>query len=165
MAFTLTIPTHTLDKPILQELDSTGVATALHEPGYRVRATDGREFTYVYFDNGQGNVAAVAGAPACYFGTTTDNDFIVTSDVSDGGDIACGCFLSILTDTYYGWIQTAGFVKDVPCSGAQAETTSGDPLYATDGVWKTGTMGTQHVGAIALEASAADIGNIMLLRQ
>ena len=164
MAFTLTAPSHILDKPILQALDSTGQATAAHEPGYTVLTEDGREFKYVQFDNGSGNVAAVAGAPCAFAPDITDNEFVITSDISDGGAVGMGCFLSILTDSYYGWVQTAGFVKDVPQSGAQDQVAAGDPLYATDGVWKTGTIGTNHIAAVATETGAAAIGNIMILK-
>lgn len=163
MAFTLTVPTYMLDKPILTALDSTGDAAPVHEPGYTVTATDGREFKYVRFSSSE--VAAIAGAPCAFAQSSDDNEFIVTADVSDGGEVGIGCFLSVLTDTYYGWIQTAGFVKDVPCSGSQAETTAGDELYATDGVWKIGVVGDNHIAAVAIEASSSAIGNIMLLKQ
>ena len=163
MAFTLTCPTYMLNKPILLGLTSTGEESASHEPGYTVLAEDGREFKYVQFDSS--DVPAIAGAPCAFAQTTSDNGFVVTADVSDGADAAIGCFLSILTDAYFGWIQTAGFVKDVPCSGSQAETTAGDELYGTDGVWKTGVVGTNHIAAVAVENSSSAIGNIMLIKQ
>ena len=163
MAFTLTAPSNILDKPILQALDSTGVATALHEPGYTVLAQDGREFKYVKFASS--SVAAIAGAPCAFAQTTGDDGFVVTADVSDGGDVSIGCFLSVLTDTYFGFIQTAGFVKDVPQSGSQDQVAAGDPLYGTDGVWKTGVIGTNHIAGVATETGAAAIGNIMLIKQ
>ena len=163
MAFTVTCLTRQLDKPILQALTSTGVATALHEPGYTVTADDGRVFKYVNFDSS--GVAAVAGAPAVYALTTTDDTFVVTADVSDATLVPCGAFLSILTDTYYGWIQTSGFIKDCPVTdGAGADVGANDPLGPTaDSLWTKITVGgTTDTGAVAIENSSSGVGNIML---
>jgi len=164
MAFSVTIATRQLDKPILQSLTSTGVATAVHEPGYTVTSDDGRVFKYVCFDSS--DVAAVAGAPCVIAQTTADDTYVVTADVSDGSLVAEGAFLSVLTDTYYGWIQTKGFMKDAPVTnGAGADVGADDPLGATvDSMWTTVTVGgTTSTKAIAPEASASGIGNIVLL--
>ena len=161
MAFALTVNTNEADKPILVSLTTTGTAAPVHEPGYRVNFQDGRQFMYVQHDSS--GVAAVAGAPCVIGQTTTDDAFVVTADVSDGGAVAVGAFTSVLADTYYGWIQTKGFMKDVPSSGAQAAVSAGDPLYATDGVWKTATVGTHHIGAVAPEAGTGAIVNIILM--
>jgi len=161
MAYSLTMATHKLDKPILQALDSTGVETAVHTLGYKVRSTDGREFTYVEFDNGTA-VAAVAGGPAFWQSDTTA--YTATSDASAGADLAIGAFCSILTDAYYGWIQTEGLVVDPPSSGTQAVCAAGDVLYGTDAVWKTGAIGTNHIGAVALETGTGAVGDIMLIK-
>ena len=155
MAFSVTCPSYMLDKPILQSLTSTGVEDPVHEPGFLVTATDGRIFQYGCFDSS--SVAAVAGAPVAWAQTSTDNTVVFTSDTSDGSDVGIGCFLSILTDTYYGWIQRAGFVKDVPVSA-----TAGDPIYAQDSKWTTGTVGTHHICGVALETDTSDVGNVIL---
>jgi len=162
MSFAVTCETRQLDKPILQDLTSTGVATAVHEPGYTVTADDGRVFKYAKFESS--SVAAVAGAPCCWAQTTGDNEFVVTADTSDPSQVGIGCFLSVLTDTYFGWIQTAGFVKDVPITdGAGADVAAGDPIAAAaDSLWTKGTLGTDHICGNATEASASGIGNIML---
>jgi len=160
MAFSLTYDTEKMDKPILQALDSTGVATAVHTPGYRVTSDDGRVWQYVLFASS--GVAAVAGAPAAWAQTTTN--MAVTADLSDagtaGGGIA-GCFMSVLTDTYYGWIQTKGQVVDAPMSTA---VSAGDNLYAvTDATWDTANELSHIVRAIALEDDTGGYGTIMLL--
>lgn len=164
MAFDITILTRQLTKPIMQDLTSTGQSTAQHEPGYTVPCQDGREFQYVQFDSS--GIAAVAGAPCTVARTTSDNKFIVTADVSDGSTAATGIFLSVLTDTYYGWIQTKGFAQDCPCTdGAGADVAVGDPLGATaDLLWTKITVGgTIAEKAIALEAGASGFANIMLI--
>ena len=163
MAFSITIATNQLDKPILQSLTSTGVASNVHEPGYEVSANDGRKFQYVQFDSS--GVAAVAGAPCVWAVTTADNEHIACADVSDASLCGCGIFLSILTDTYYGWIQTEGFAQDCPSTdGAGADVAAGDPLGPTvDALWTKVTVGgTTMEGAVALEAGSSGYGNIML---
>jgi len=164
MAFTVTCATSTLDKPILQSLTSTGVENSVHEPGYIVTAEDGRVFQYIEFDSS--GVAAVAGAPAVIAQTTSDNEYVVTADCSDGSLVPVGAFLSILTDTYFGWIQTKGFIKDAPVTdGAGADVSAGDPLGpSTDSLWTKVTQGgTTKTGAVAPEASASGVGNIVLI--
>lgn len=161
MAFSLTITTNQLDKPILQSLTSTGVATAVHPTGYTVKSDDGREFMYACNDSS--SVAAVAGAPAGLANTSSDTAYVVTPDVSDGGSVAVGAFLSVLADTYFGWIQTKGILVDAPASGNQTELVAGDPLYCIDANWKYGVVGTNHIKAVANYASASGIGNITLL--
>lgn len=163
MAFAITLSTHQLDKAILQSLTSTGEETQAHKPGYTVHADDGREFKYVQFDSS--SVAAVAGAPAVWALTTSDDVFLVTADVSDGTLVPAGAFLSVLTDTYFGWIQTKGFMKDAPVTdGSNGEISAGDPLGPTeDSLWTTTTIGsTTTEGAVATEASSSGIANIML---
>lgn len=158
-AFALSYSTMDLDKPILQDLDSTGVATARHTPGYTVKNKDGREWTYILFDSS--GVAAVAGGPAVWAQTTTNK--VVTSDVSDAGTLGegfAGVFMSVLTDTYYGWIQTKGKVLaklSSTCAIGSCITPTADGVFTT----QTGTTGIP-VGT-SLEAGVAnDFPNVML---
>ncbi len=148
MAFSLTLETRQLDKPIMQNIDSTGEATAQHPRGYTVNSDDGR--TFVYVQALTADVEPLAGAPAVWALST--DQYVVTPDVSDTASVACGAFMSILKNEYFGWIQTKGKVVDAPTSGAQAVMTTGDGLYGTDQVWKTGAVGTNHIKAVALEA-------------
>ena len=165
MAFSLTISTSQLDKPILQSLTSTGVANALHQDGYTVRSVDGREFQYVQFDSS--GVAAVAGAPAVVALTSTDTAYrLVTADVSDASLTRAGAFLSILTDTYFGWIQTKGLLVDAPCTdGAGTDVGADDALGATaDSLWTKITVGgTTDTSAVAVAAGSGGYANIMLV--
>ena len=163
MAFTFVCTSDLLDKPILSALTTTGDANAVHKTGYRVRASDGREFMYIKFDSS--GVAAVAGAPAVFAQTTGTTDIVVTSDVSDGSLVACGAFLSILTDTYFGWIQTKGLLVGAPVTGSNADTSAGDPVGATvDAMWSKITVGgTTNTGGTCPAASSGGYGNIDLL--
>jgi hypothetical protein len=162
MAFSFTIKTQDLDQTILTSLTTTGSANPIDPPGLIVKSKDGREFQYVQHDSS--GVAAVAGAPCAIGQTTTDNAFVVTADVSDGGSVAYGIFLSVLADTYWGWVQTKGFAVDAPSTdGSGANVAAGDPLYATDGLWAKATVGTNHVKAIGVMAGSGGYGNIVLI--
>jgi hypothetical protein len=160
MGFSLTYATHKLDKPILVALDTTGTASPVHEPGYTVRSDDGREWQYV--QNDSSDVAAVAGGPAVIAQDT--DGYVVTPDVSDAGSNGAGvrgAYMSVLTDQYYGWIQTKGKLVDAPCS---TNVAAGNPLYAEgDGMWGVATVGTTEVNAGALEDDTAGFADIVLL--
>lgn len=169
MAFSLTIDTSDLDKPILQSLTSTGESNPKHTPGYTVMSEDGRKFVYVYNDSS--GIAAVAGAPCVFFPTTTDTAkglgyFAVTPDVSDGKLVSVGAFLSILADIKYGWVQTEGLLVDAPVTdGSNGEISASDAVGATaDLLWTQITVGnTTETGGIALMAGASGFANIQLI--
>ena len=116
----------------------------------------GKTYIYGRFDNGVGNVAAVAGQ-ACYW-RDMDN-WIYTSDISDSlagaTELAfcAGVFLYATTDLYYGWVQCGGVANGVKLSGAGAP---GQVLIpsATDGV-----LTTVATGAVtAAQAGAQRVG-------
>lgn len=152
MAFSITQVSSKLNLPILQALTSTGVSLAAHELGYTVMSDDGRKYQYIKFDNGTA-VAAVAGAP-CTIADSEDPN-VITSDVSVASVVATGCFLSILTDGYYGWIQTEGRAVDCPCTdGANGQCAAGDPLDGSvDAMWTTAVVADNHIKAVARMAS------------
>ena len=116
----------------------------------------GKTYMYVRFDNGVGNVPAVAGQ-ACYWRDLAN--FVVTSDISDsqgGGTELCLCagvFLYAMTDLYYGWIQCGGIATGVKLSGAGA---AGQILIpsVTDGVLTTVATGS----VTAAQAGAQPVG-------
>lgn len=156
-AFAISYSTYDLDKPILTALDSTGDSAAQHSPGYTVNSVDGRQWKYLQFSSG--GVAAVAGGPAVWGATTANNGMTVAGDVSDSnavGEGVAGVFCSILTDSYYGWIQTKGKVI-VKLSSTCAV---GSAVYATaDSVFSTVTAQTGIAFATALEAGSVDASN------
>lgn len=169
MAFSLTINTSDLDKPILQSLTSTGETNPKHTPGYTVMSEDGRKFVYVFNDSS--GIAAVAGAPCVFFPTTTDTAkglgyFAVTPDVSDGSEASVGAFLSILADVKYGWVQTEGLLVDAPVTdGSGADIAASDAVGATANLlWTKITVGgVVETGGVALMAGASGFANIQLI--
>jgi len=116
----------------------------------------GKTYMYVKFDNGVGNVAAVAGQ-ACYWRDLTT--FTVTSDISDSlagaTELAfcAGVFLYAMTDLYFGWIQCGGVATGVKLSGTGAV---GQVLIpsTTDGVLTTVATGS----VTAAQAGAQQVG-------
>lgn len=121
------------------------------------RAPSGKQYKYVQFNNGVGNVASVAGNFAYYYavsGTSAGQIDIVTMDLTDCAEVGAGVFQAVIADTGYGWIQTRG-----PATLTTALTAGGDgdpltPTGATDGTIDLTTAVTDHICAIAIDASA-----------
>lgn len=159
-AFSISYNTHELDREILTNIDSTGDSTAKHTPGTVVNCVDGRQWKYVKFTSSA--VAAVAGAPACWAATTIENGQVVTADISDSsgatsGEGFAGVFVSILTDQYFGWIQTKGKVVvklSSTCAVGSAITVMADSVFSTVSGQTGIAVGT------ALEAGSADASNV-----
>lgn len=118
------------------EVTSTGSAQPLYPLGairHEVTGEDSGTYTYRYviFDNGAGNIAAASGAVA-YRGKTQADFWEVTTDVSDvDSAFACGVFQSVLTDAYYGWVLTKGYITNLrKKTGSGFGWTKGDYLFA-----------------------------------
>ena len=118
-----------------EDVDTTGSATAKYPLGtLRMEETSGvvglESYRYIYFDNGTAVAAAASGL--CYRGVTAARPWEVTSDVSGvKSSFVTGVFMSILTDTYYGWVKTQGYVAALKKkTGSGLGWTLGDYLYA-----------------------------------
>lgn len=85
-----------------------------------VRFEGGKVYMWVKFDNGTGNVAAVANYAAEWYGETGWSTRTVTRDSTDGGYVMAGVFMSVIADGEYGWIQMRGPVT----MGTTLETTA-----------------------------------------
>lgn len=85
--------------------------TAKNIPGMLIRR-GGKQYKYVQFDNGVGNVAAVAGGVAYWKQLNPAlGIFIVTSDQTDsagGVNAVAGIFGTVVTDQYFTWVQVGG---------------------------------------------------------
>lgn len=87
-------------------------STAKAIPGSLYRE-NGKVWRYVQFDNGVGNVAAVAGGAAVWKTLDPANgSFVVSSDYTDaiGKNLVAGVLGSVVTDLYYTYIQVGGIV-------------------------------------------------------
>lgn len=102
------------------------------------REEDGKGYRFVKFDNGQGNVAAIAGNLAFRFTSTdadTDDYWTVTMDLTDASrNEVAGVFAAVIADGGYGWLQVKG-----PCV---VNTDGGDDIAAGDAIIAANADGT-----------------------
>lgn len=145
----------------LSNIDVTAVhTTAEFTPGTVAELTTSagtKKYKYVLYDTGAGNVAAVAGN-VCYVyavsGASAGQITTVTSDLSDSAEIGAGVLQSAPTDGQYCWVQIRG---SATLNTALTAGADGDPLTptgATDGTLDVTTASTDHICAIAVDASA-----------
>ena len=130
--------------------DKDGVGT--------IRHAEGKIYKYIQYNDGAGDIAAVAGQVAYYYTLDGYKTSVVTSDLSDAtGSIGAGVLQAALTTTYYGWIQIKG-----PATLTIALTAGGDgarltPTGAGDGTLDLATAYTDHICAHAGDASDYEI--------
>lgn len=125
--------------------------------GDRYVDQNGKEYRFVQYDTGAGPVAAVAGNFAYYYapgGTSAGATGVVTSDLSDSAGVGAGVLLSAPADGEYCWIQTRGEATLTTALTAGADGNALTPVGATDGTLDVSALVTDHICAIAVDASA-----------
>lgn len=139
----------------------TAVRTSAEGPQFKLgtvfRNYDGKQYKYVQFNDGVGNVASVAGNFAYYYapsGVSAGAVDVVTMDLSDSASVGAGVFQAVIADGGYGWIQTRG-----PATLTTALTAGGDgnaltAVGATDGTIDVSALATDFICAVAIDASA-----------
>lgn len=146
---------------MLSNIDVTAVHTtaefALGTLAALTTSQGTKRYKYVQYDTGAGGVAAVSGN-VCYVyavsGASAGQVHVVTSDLSDSAEIGAGVLQSAPTDGQYCWIQVRGQATLTTALTAGAD---GDPLTptgATDGTLDVTTASTDHICAVAIDASA-----------
>lgn len=136
------------------ELATEGSAPAW---GDVYHAKDGKRYKFVKFDNGAGNVASVAGNFAYVLavsGASAGEYKTVTMDLSDSAGVGAGVFQAVIADGSYGWIQTWGVATLTTALTAGADGNALTPVGSTDGTLDVSALVTDHICAIALDASA-----------
>lgn len=140
------------------KLNETYTALGDNTPGLGdIFETDGKRYRFVLFDNGAGNVAAVAGNFAYVLavsGASAGQTTTVTSDLSDSAGVGAGVFQSAPADGEYCWVQIAGYATLNTALTAGADGNALTPVGATDGTLDVSALVTDHVCAIAIDASA-----------
>ena len=119
--------------------------------------TDGKVYKFVLFNNGAGNVAAVAGNVCYYYapsGASAGATTTVTSDLSDSAGLGAGVFQSAPADGEYCWIQTKGAATLTTALTAGADGNALTAVGATDGTLDVSALVTDAVVAYAVDASA-----------
>lgn len=133
--------------PIFDESSDpvTAVYTVQKFPLYQRRERDGKVYRFVQFDNGSGNVAAVAGNLVYWTATSG----LVCSDESDW-TVPAGFLQGVIADQGYGWIQVRGLATI---------NTSGDDDIALGGIlYATTTDGkVENIDATIFTTTAATL--------
>ncbi len=125
--------------------------------GDRYEDHDGKIYKFVQYDTGAGPVAAVAGNFCYYYapgGTSAGATTVVTSDLSDSAGVGAGVLMSAPTDGDYCWIQTYGSATLTTALTAGADGNALTPVGSTDGTLDVSAAVTDHICAIAVDASA-----------
>jgi len=122
------------------------------------RDQSGKQYKYVQFNNGVGNVAAVAGNFAYYYavsGTSAGQIDIVTMDLTDTAGVGAGVFQAVPADSEYCWIQITGPATLTTALTAGADGNALTPTGAgADGTLNVSAAVTDSICAYAIDASA-----------
>lgn len=120
-------------------------------------ADDGKRYRFVLFDNGVGNVAAVAGNFAYVLavsGASAGQTTTVTMDLSDSAGVGAGVFQSVPADGEYCWVQIAGYATLTTALTAGADGNALTAVGSTDGTLDVSALVTDFICAVAIDASA-----------
>lgn len=139
----------------------TRVKTSTEGPEFALgtihRNYDGKQYKYVKFNNGAGNVASVAGNFCYYYGVSgasAGDTTTVTMDVTDSIGVGAGVFQAVIADGGYGWIQTRGPATLTTALTAGADGNALTAVGATDGTIDVSALVTDYICAVAIDASA-----------
>lgn len=117
---------------------------------------DGKRYKFVQYDAGAGSVAAVVGNVAYYYapsGASAGATTVVTSDISDSATVGAGVLMAAPEDGEYCWIQTRGPATLTTALAGGADGNALTAAGATDGTLDVSAAVTDHVCAIAVDAS------------
>ena len=142
-------------------INLTNVRTSTEGPEFAVGTVgstyDGKQYKYVKFNNGVGNVASVAGNVAYYYavsGASAGETTEVTMDVTDSGGVGAGVFQAVIADGGYGWLQTRGVATLTTALTAGADGNALTAIGTTDGTLDVSAAVTDFVCAVAIDATA-----------
>lgn len=117
----------------------------------------GKRYRFVKYNTAAGTIAAVAGNFCYYYaagGTSTGATTEVTSDLSDSAGVGAGVLQAVIANGSYGWIQTWGSATLTTALTAGADGNALTPVGSTDGTLDVSAAVTDHIAAIAVDASA-----------
>lgn len=116
-----------------------------------------KRYRFVLYESGAGSVAAVAGNFAYIYaagGASAGATTTVTSDLSDSAGVGAGVLQSAPADGEYCWIQVSGPATLTTALTAGADGNALTPVGSTDGTLDVSALVTDHIAAIAIDASA-----------
>jgi hypothetical protein len=107
-------------------------SAARHTPGEVIEIVGSqglKRYQYIKFD--ESGVTAVANGLVYYLNAANWTGYTVTSDMSDSKlNMVAGVLMAVLTDTYYGWIQTWGYNSAIKTNGDD-DIAAGDALIGS----------------------------------
>lgn len=125
--------------------------------GIGARRIEGaKSYKWVKYNQGVGAVAAVAGNAVAYKADVAFSDTTaeVSSDVSDSLTVGAGMLMSAIPNGSFGWIQTRGICTLTTALVSGADGNALVMSATTDGTLKVCAAVTEHVCAVAIDASA-----------
>lgn len=125
--------------------------------GDHFESHDGKTYKLVKYNTAVGVIAAVAGNVAYYYaasGTSAGQYDEVTSDLSDSAGVGAGVLQAVIPNGGYGWIQIRGPATLTTALTAGADGNALTPVGSTDGTLDVSAAVTDHICAIAIDASA-----------
>lgn len=146
------------------DIDVTKVRTSTEGPAYGLgdvvemkTSTGTKAYKYVKYNSGAGAVAAAAGNFAYFYapsGASAGAYTEVTSDLSDSAGVGAGVLQAVIATGGYGWVQVAGVATLTTALTAGADGNALTPVGSTDGTLDVSAAVTDHICAIAIDASA-----------
>jgi hypothetical protein len=130
---------------------------ALGTIGTNVVSNVVKVYKYVQYKTAAGPVAAVSGNVAYYYapgGVSAGSVTAVTSDLSDSAGVGAGVLQSAPANNEYCWIQVRGPATLTTALTAGADGNALTPVGSTDGTLDVSALVTDHICAIAIDASA-----------
>lgn len=137
--------------------DQLKTSGSAHGLGDHYEGPDGKVYKFVLYDTGAGAVAAVSGNVAYIYapgGASAGATSTVTSDLSDSAGVGAGVLQSAPADGEYCWIQIKGPATLTTALTAGADGNALTAVGATDGTLDVSALVTDHICAIAVDASA-----------
>lgn len=128
-----------------------------------IRFEGNKVYKWIKYNEGAGAIAAAAGKVAYYYAAAGDGvsggykNNEVTSDLSDSAEVGAGVLQSAIPNANWGWIQIKG---PAVLNLALTAGADGDPLTPTgssDGTLDVSASATDHVCAIAFDATAKEV--------
>ncbi|MDB4725950.1 hypothetical protein OAF54_00845 [bacterium] len=141
-----------------QGVDLTRIdSSAEFSVGQEYTAADGKTYRYYKYNAGTAAIAGVAGEVAGFYQAGSSTDGEVCSDYSDGVSVGAGVLQASLTDGSFGWLQTKGPAILSIALTAGADGNALTLVGAGDGTLDVSALVTDHICAIADDASAKEI--------
>lgn len=148
------------DKTIWSQEISEESSTALEELGVvrTVVDTDGlKEYKYVQFNNGTGNVASATDMVVYELISGDTGGTVVTNDVSDSdANYVAGVMPVAMTDLYYGWMQVRGYNDAIRTNGDDDIAATDAIIGGGDGTCNSVAADTAPTNKVLAWAVAAD---------